>query len=78
MALDAKVRLKEAKAQRFKQYDSKRKAMVEELEERERAFKKAKMEQQKEDAEERKVVWDAETGLGDVDAEGEADDQGER
>ncbi|KAL1689817.1 DnaJ-domain-containing protein [Schizophyllum commune] len=49
MALDAKVRLKEAKAQRFKQYDSKRKAMVEELEERERAFKKAKMEQQKEE-----------------------------
>ncbi|TRM62322.1 DnaJ domain-containing protein [Schizophyllum amplum] len=50
MALDAKLRLKQAKAQRYEKYDSKRKVMVEELEERERAFKKAKMNQQKEEA----------------------------
>ncbi|EIW55739.1 DnaJ-domain-containing protein [Trametes versicolor FP-101664 SS1] len=44
MALDAKLRLKEARKARFSQYDNKRKNLVEELEERERAFKKARTE----------------------------------
>ncbi|KAI0777661.1 DnaJ domain-containing protein [Trametes elegans] len=44
MALDAKLRLKEARKVRYAQYDAKRKNMVEELEERERAFKKARTE----------------------------------
>jgi DnaJ homolog subfamily C member 17 len=42
LALDAKIRLKEAQRARFGKYDAKRKILVEELEERERAFKKAK------------------------------------
>ena len=44
MALDAKLRLKEARKARYAQYDAKRKGLVEELEERERAFKKARTE----------------------------------
>ncbi|KAK0464503.1 DnaJ domain-containing protein [Desarmillaria tabescens] len=47
LALDAKLRVKAAKAERFKSFDTKRKAFVEELEERERAFKKARMDKQK-------------------------------
>ncbi|OCH89226.1 DnaJ-domain-containing protein [Obba rivulosa] len=43
MALDAKMRVKEARKTRFAQYDAKRKNLVEELEERERAFKKARV-----------------------------------
>ncbi|KAF8637915.1 hypothetical protein AX17_002537 [Amanita inopinata Kibby_2008] len=50
LALDAKLRLKQARAERFKAYDTKRKNLVEELEERERAFKKARVEKQKEEA----------------------------
>lgn len=42
--MDAKLRLKEARKARFSQYDNKRKNLVEELEERERAFKKARTE----------------------------------
>ena len=37
-------------------------------------LRKQQAEAQKHDALERRVVWDAEEGLGDVDAEGEADD----
>ncbi|KAI0659170.1 DnaJ domain-containing protein [Cubamyces menziesii] len=44
LALDAKLRLKEARKARYAQYDAKRKNLVEELEERERAFKKARTE----------------------------------
>ncbi|KAF9485068.1 DnaJ-domain-containing protein [Pholiota conissans] len=51
LALDAKLRIKQARAERFKSYDNKRKNLVEELEERERAFKKARMEKQKEEVE---------------------------
>ncbi|KAJ6542277.1 hypothetical protein B0H10DRAFT_2136151 [Mycena sp. CBHHK59/15] len=51
LALDAKLRVKQARDERFKSYDAKRKNMVTELEERERVFKKARMDQQKEDAE---------------------------
>ncbi|KAL0568110.1 hypothetical protein V5O48_013879 [Marasmius crinis-equi] len=50
LALDTKVRAKQARAERFKAYDNKRKNLVEELEERERAFKRAKTEKAKEDA----------------------------
>ena len=49
LALDAKLRAKQARAERFKAYDSKRKNLVEELEERERAFKKARVQKQKEE-----------------------------
>lgn len=49
LALDAKLRLKQARTERFKAYDTKRKVLVEELEERERAFKKAKVDKQKEE-----------------------------
>ncbi|PCH39432.1 DnaJ-domain-containing protein [Wolfiporia cocos MD-104 SS10] len=49
MALDAKVRLKEARKARYATYDAKRKNLVEELEERERAFKKARVEKQEEE-----------------------------
>ena len=49
MAVDAKQRLKQARAERFKSYDTKRKNLVEELEERERAFKKARTEKQAEE-----------------------------
>lgn len=50
LALDAKLRVKQARAERFKAYDNKRKNLVEELEERERAFKKAKVEKAKEES----------------------------
>jgi DnaJ homolog subfamily C member 17 len=50
LALDAKLRLREAQKARFGKYDAKRKVLVEELQERERAFKKAKTQQQKEEA----------------------------
>ncbi|KAJ7461742.1 DnaJ domain-containing protein [Mycena galericulata] len=50
LALDAKLRVKAARDERFKGYDNKRKNMVTELEERERAFKKAKMDQQRDEA----------------------------
>ncbi|KAJ7245176.1 hypothetical protein B0H12DRAFT_1128040 [Mycena haematopus] len=50
LALDAKIRVKAARDERFKSYDNKRKNMVTELEERERAFKKAKMDQQRDEA----------------------------
>lgn len=50
LALDAKLKIKQARAERFKSYDSKRKNLVEELEERERAFKKARVDKQKEEA----------------------------
>ncbi|KAJ7629356.1 hypothetical protein DFH06DRAFT_1006100 [Mycena polygramma] len=50
LALDAKLRVKAARDERFKSYDNKRKNMVNELEEREPAFKKAKMEQQRDEA----------------------------
>ncbi|KAH0582743.1 hypothetical protein H2248_010657 [Termitomyces sp. 'cryptogamus'] len=49
LALDAKLRQKQARAERFKSYDNKRKNMVEELEAREREFKKRKQEQEKEE-----------------------------
>ncbi|KAI0032401.1 DnaJ domain-containing protein [Vararia minispora EC-137] len=45
LALDAKLRAVEARKQRFAKYDSKRKHLLEELEERERTFKKARAEQ---------------------------------
>ncbi|KAG2041131.1 DnaJ domain-containing protein [Suillus americanus] len=48
LALDAQLRLQVAKKQRFASYDSKRKAMVSELEEREQEFKKARMAKEKE------------------------------
>ncbi|KAF7325809.1 J domain-containing protein [Mycena kentingensis (nom. inval.)] len=48
LALDAKIRAKNARDARFKSYDTKRKNMVTELEERERAFKKAKVDQEAE------------------------------
>ncbi|KIK63066.1 hypothetical protein GYMLUDRAFT_41377 [Collybiopsis luxurians FD-317 M1] len=50
LALDAKLRVKQARAERYKNYDLKRKIMVDELEERERALKKAKVGKQKEEA----------------------------
>ncbi|KAF5383514.1 hypothetical protein D9615_003613 [Tricholomella constricta] len=49
LALDAKLRLKQARAERFKSYDNKRKNMVEELEAREREFKKARVAKQQEE-----------------------------
>jgi len=49
MALDAKVRVADARKERWKTYDAKRKNLVEELEERERAFKKAKLDKAAED-----------------------------
>ena len=54
MALDAKLRVKQARAERFKSYDNKRKNMLNELEERERAFKKRRMDKAKE---ERDTFW---------------------
>ena len=53
MALDAKMRLKEAKKARYAKYNAKRKNLVDELEERERSFKKAKVEK----AEKEKEMW---------------------
>ncbi|KAG6821449.1 hypothetical protein H0H93_010173 [Arthromyces matolae] len=49
LALDAKLRLKQARDERHKKFDHKRKNMVEELEARERDFKKRKQEQEKEE-----------------------------
>jgi len=46
MAVDAKQRVKAAKAERWKGYDDKRKRMVDELERNEREHKKARMEKQ--------------------------------
>ncbi|KAJ3487325.1 hypothetical protein NLI96_g3619 [Meripilus lineatus] len=53
MALDAKLRLKEARKTRFATFDAKRKGLVSELEEREQAFKKAKLEKE----EKQKETW---------------------
>ena len=53
MALDAKLRLKEARKTRFASFDAKRKGLVSELEEREQAFKKAKLEKE----EKQKETW---------------------
>ncbi|KAF9066602.1 DnaJ-domain-containing protein [Rhodocollybia butyracea] len=50
LALDAKLRVKQARNERYKTFDLKRKTMVDELEERERAFKKSKVDKQKEEA----------------------------
>ena len=50
LALDAKLRVKQARTERFKTADTKRKNLLDELEERERAFKKARMDKQKEEA----------------------------
>ena len=47
MALDAKQRLKEAQNRRYAQASEKRKHMLDELEQREREFKKVRVEQQK-------------------------------
>jgi DnaJ family protein C protein 17 len=49
LALDAKLRVKQARDERFKNYDNKRKNLVQELEERERAFKKARLSKQQEE-----------------------------
>lgn len=51
LALDAKLRIKQARTERYKSYDNKRKNMVEELEAREQAFKKARVDKQKEEVE---------------------------
>ncbi|KAI0697034.1 hypothetical protein BC835DRAFT_804066 [Cytidiella melzeri] len=53
MALDAKQRLKDARKARYAQFDAKRKTMVDDLEEREHAFKKARLEKE----EKQKQVW---------------------
>ncbi len=53
MALDAKQRLKDARKARYAKYDAKRKNLVDELEEREQAFKKARVEKE----EKQKQVW---------------------
>jgi len=45
--LDAQLRLAAAKKARFASYDNKRKVLVTELEERERAFKKSRLEREK-------------------------------
>ncbi|KAL4067058.1 DnaJ domain-containing protein [Scleroderma yunnanense] len=50
LALDAQLRLAAAKKARFAAYDVKRKNLVTELEEREREFKKARLEKEKERA----------------------------
>ncbi|KAF9225755.1 DnaJ-domain-containing protein [Gyrodon lividus] len=50
LALDAQLRLAAAKKARFATYDNKRKALVTELEEREREFKKGRLEKEKEKA----------------------------
>ncbi|EKM76405.1 hypothetical protein AGABI1DRAFT_78472 [Agaricus bisporus var. burnettii JB137-S8] len=49
LALDQKLRVKKARAERYKSYDAKRKNMVEELEERERAFKKTRLDKKNEE-----------------------------
>ena len=53
LALDAKIRLKEAKKARYAAFDNKRKELVNDLEERERAFKKAKLDKEQK----QKEVW---------------------
>lgn len=53
MALDAKQRLKAFRKARYAQHDAKRKVMVDELEEQERAFKKSRMEKE----EKKKQMW---------------------
>ncbi|THH26534.1 hypothetical protein EUX98_g7652 [Antrodiella citrinella] len=53
IALDAKVRLKEATKARFAKFDNKRKDLINDLDERERAFKKAKLDQEGK----QKEVW---------------------
>ena len=45
------MRIKQARVERFKSYNNKRKNLVNELEEREQAFKKARMEKQKQELE---------------------------
>ena len=50
LALDAQLRLSAAKKARFAAYDNKRKVLVTELEEREREFKKSRLEQEKQRA----------------------------
>ncbi|KAI9569918.1 hypothetical protein HD554DRAFT_2019799 [Boletus coccyginus] len=47
LALDAQLRLAVAKKARFAAFDNKKKVLVTELEERERAFKKSRLEQEK-------------------------------
>jgi len=42
MALDAKLRIQEARKQRYSNYDKKRKAFCDDLEEEERAYREAK------------------------------------
>jgi len=49
LALNAKLRLKQARLERYKTYDNKRKAMLDELEAAEQANKKARVEKQKEE-----------------------------
>jgi DnaJ family protein C protein 17 len=44
------LRIKQAKAERFRNYDNKRKNLVEELEAKEREHKKARVDKQKEEA----------------------------
>lgn len=51
MAMDAKVRLQESRKLRFAKFDSKRKNLINELEEGERAYKKAKLEKETEQKE---------------------------
>jgi DnaJ homolog subfamily C member 17 len=51
LALDAQLRLKHARAERFASYDAKRKSLVAELEEREEVFKKARMDKRREEGE---------------------------
>ena len=48
LAVDAKLRIQNARKARYANYDSKRKAMMEDLEDRERAFKKQKENRDKE------------------------------
>ncbi|VDC07924.1 unnamed protein product [Peniophora sp. CBMAI 1063] len=55
MALDARLRTAAAKKARFQQYDNKRKRMIEELEEREAAFKRAKTAERAQAQEEERV-----------------------
>ncbi|KAG8216900.1 hypothetical protein J3R82DRAFT_7171 [Butyriboletus roseoflavus] len=50
LALDAQLRLAAAKKARFSAYDNKRRVLVTELEERERAFKKSRLEEEKQKA----------------------------
>lgn len=49
LALDAKLRIQNARKQRFAGSDAKRKAMLEDLEERERLLKKARMDRREEE-----------------------------